>query len=83
MEVRFAVFTIQAWGQQFWVQFLNGKVRVRNTLESIEYANPKAEWKPCATHAKQLVQLAFGAKLASKQAQRRARDTKPSLRVIG
>lgn len=83
MEVQSATFSVKAYGKTFRVNFLCGKVRVYSCSQtSIEYDNPKAEWKPCATHAKQLVQMAFGVKPSSRQAQRRAKDTRPSLRVF-
>lgn len=84
MEVQSATFLIRAYGEPFVVTFSSGKVWViQEGLVKGEYDNPRAQWKPCATHAKQLVQMASGAKPTSRQAQQRAKETRPSLRVVG
>lgn len=82
MKVQSATFKIRAYGQNFRVDFIPESVRIYATTEAmIEYANDDRQWKPCATHCEQLIQMAYGVTPTSQQAQRRAKETKPKLKI--
>lgn len=83
MKVQSASFAVLAYSRNFRVDFMPGKVRVWSTHEAmVEYENSDRKWKACETHCKQLVQMAYGTAPTSNQAKRRAKETRPQLRLV-
>lgn len=84
MQIKYAIFRLIWNRKEYQVAFQDGIVRVANPdLQVVDYDNVNAKWKPCATHAEELVRLAFGGEPQTNFAKRRAKSAKPSLKVVG
>lgn len=84
MQIKYAIFRIVWNKQEYQVAFQDGIVQVANSdLKAVKYENGNSKWKPCVTHAEELVRLAFGGKPKTNVAKRRTILAKPALRVVG
>jgi hypothetical protein len=83
MKVTCARFVIADGPNEFLVRFFPSTAEVMHTAtgEKFEIENSKREWKPCATHALELVRMFLHQRATSEQAAKRVKKTKPRLKV--
>lgn len=75
MRVSESMFVVDHAGQSFRVLFAPGRVTVEQSgceLPLLKIGDQDAIWKPCATHAKELVRMAIGLRPPTQHAKNRA-----------
>jgi hypothetical protein len=90
MRVLSASFLVQYFcGNMATVKFANypdgrpAEIKITGPNVDQRIDNSRGEWKPCATHAKDLVRLHIHQSPSSNHARKRAIKTKPALRLYG
>lgn len=84
MKLKYATFRMTHGGKEYQIHFQDNNVRVVNQeLQAVDFDNTNSKWRPCVTHASDLIRLAFREPIRSTFSKQRAKKTKPALRVVG
>lgn len=84
MQVKYAIFRMVWSRREYQVAFQDGRVVVANDkVQVVTYDNKDAKWKPCATHAEEILRLAFAGEVKTAQAKRRSAKARPALKLFG
>lgn len=84
MKIKHAFFEIIWREHEYGVKFQDEQILVTD-YEShvVAYNNSNGSWKPCVTHAMEMVRLAFGQTPKTGFAKRRAKAARTTLKVVG
>lgn len=83
MKVIAAEFTVEVPGNSYRVRFRGDSVEIVCFMTGVTYpfTNDKKRWKPCATHAMDLVRMVTTVPTKSPWSKARAKATKPILKI--
>ena len=87
MKVQSATFIVEHKGKTYRVEFEPERIAVKDhemgCIRAPVIRGKRLDYKPCATHAMELVKLAIGKPVGSEFAKQRWKRMKPALGVVG
>lgn len=83
MQIKSAEFIVESKDKKYQIRFVSSEVLVISfeTGSVLPVANDDRKWKPCATHAMDLVRMMTWEPAKSNQSKKRVRKTKPRLKI--